>query len=283
MTTTEVLLFQCIDYAGLFPPARLDLHATVENYAQYRAGAQAWALGRLILPANRATEFTESWPSYAALWPISLLLNDDADELHHVIELGLFLDVVECKPMPVEKIGVVRRLLPEGTTVYFEVPVGAGTKESIAAIANVGGRAKVRMGGVTREAIPSGSDFVNFLSHCMEQRVSFKATAGLHHPIRSVHPLTYEPQSDHALMHGFVNVILAAAILKNGGGIAEVSAVLEDASPQNFTLGQEHIQWRDWSFTVQQITDVRRDLMVSFGSCSFTEPLAEIKSLELPS
>ena len=283
MTTTEALLSHCIDYAGLFPPARLDLHTTIENYAHYRAGAQAWALGRLILPANRVIEFKESWPSYAAVWPISLLLNDDADELRHAIDLGLFLDVVECKPMPAEKVNTVRELLPDATTVYFEVPLGAGTKESIAAIGAAGGRAKVRMGGVTREAIPSGSDFVNFLSHCIEQGVSFKATAGLHHPIRSVCPLTYEPQSDRALMHGFVNVILAAAIMKNGGDIAEVSAVLEDTSPHNFTLGQEHIQWRGWSFTPRQIADVRRDLMVSFGSCSFTEPLDEIKSLELPS
>ena len=54
MGAAEALLHGAIDYAGLFPPAGLDLEATVRNYAAYREGRDAWALGRLVLPASEA-------------------------------------------------------------------------------------------------------------------------------------------------------------------------------------------------------------------------------------
>jgi hypothetical protein len=279
MTTIEALLSHCIDYAGLFPPALLDLEMTIQNYEAYRASPHAWALGRLVLPTSRVVEFTETWPSFAAEWPISLLASGDIEtELRQATDCGLLCDVVECKPLPVDEIATVRGIIP-AATVYFEVATGSDPEESIAAIAAAGSKAKIRTGGITQDAIPSVSNLVRLLSCCKRHGVPFKATAGLHHPIRAVHPLTYQPQSDSAFMHGYVNVILASAILYHGGDLAEASALLEDATPVNFHLDQEHVGWRNWNFTEQQILQVREDLMVSFGSCSFTEPLDEIVSM----
>jgi hypothetical protein len=45
-----------IDYAGLFPPARLELDAAIRNYAGYLGAADAWMLGRFIIPAARLSE-----------------------------------------------------------------------------------------------------------------------------------------------------------------------------------------------------------------------------------
>ena len=42
-----------IDYAGLFPPASLDLAAAVRNFTWYRLGDDNWMLGRFIVPASR--------------------------------------------------------------------------------------------------------------------------------------------------------------------------------------------------------------------------------------
>lgn len=56
---TEALrafMTELIDYAGLFPPARLDLDPALRNYARYRTGADAWMLGRFIVPAARLQE-----------------------------------------------------------------------------------------------------------------------------------------------------------------------------------------------------------------------------------
>ena len=77
-------------------------------------------------------------------------------------------------------------------------------------------------------------------------------------------------------MHGYVNVILASILLHHGGEVAEASALLGDTSAANFQVTREQISWRHLNFTKQQIIQVREDLMVSFGSCSFVEPLEEI-------
>ena len=79
-----------------------------------------------------------------------------------------------------------------------------------AVVAAMGVRAKIRTGGGTAEAFPSCADLAHFLQACATANVPFKATAGLHHPVRSMRPLTAGAESPSAMMHGFVNVFLAA-------------------------------------------------------------------------
>ena len=55
----QALMAGVIDYAGLFPPARLDMSTTIANYAGYLGSADAWALGRIIVPAARLEEFEQ--------------------------------------------------------------------------------------------------------------------------------------------------------------------------------------------------------------------------------
>jgi hypothetical protein len=282
MTTAEALLSGSIDYAGLFPPAQLDLRSTVENYGSYRVGPQAWALGRLILPANKVPEFERTWQSFASEWPISLLVSRDVEtDWRNASDCGLSCDVVECKPLPIHEIAVVRRLLPATTKIYFELPDSPDPDAAIALISAVGSRAKIRTGGTTQDAFPPVPELVRFLGCCVKHRVPFKATAGLHHPLRGVYPLTYEAQSDRALMHGYVNVILASVLLHHGGEAEEASALLGDTSAANFQCDHEKISWRHRNFTKRQIIKSREDLIVSFGSCSFTEPLEEIDLMGL--
>ena len=44
-TAIEALLAGLIDYAGLYPPASLDMRAAVENYRKYRGGKHALPWG----------------------------------------------------------------------------------------------------------------------------------------------------------------------------------------------------------------------------------------------
>jgi len=55
-----------IDYAGLFPPARLDLDTALDNYAGYRLGDDSWMLGRFIIPASRLEELAPHGETMAA-------------------------------------------------------------------------------------------------------------------------------------------------------------------------------------------------------------------------
>src|SRR5436190_17389433 len=52
----RVLLEGVIDYAGLFPPAKLPLDQALRNYARYRHEPEGWMLGRFVCPASRLVE-----------------------------------------------------------------------------------------------------------------------------------------------------------------------------------------------------------------------------------
>lgn len=280
MSAAKALLHGAIDYAGLFPPAGLDLEATVRNYAKYRDGDDAWALGRLVLPAAKLAEFADRWPQFVVEWPISFLLGSDFDmEMRFAVDAGLRMDAVECKPARLGDIAEIRRRMPKDGLLFVETPQGCTSQETIAAAAREGACAKLRTGGVLAAAIPSTKTVAHFLVACARQPLRLKATAGLHHAIRDEHKLTYEPQSPSACMHGFVNFFLAATAANEGASEAEVMEILDDSKPSNFKAKADKIQWRDREFSAQQIQTVRDTFLVSFGSCSFEEPMEEMRSM----
>ena len=107
-------------------------------------------------------------------------------------------------------------LVPPGITNYFEIPMSRDREDLLVVIAEEGERAKLRTGGTQRGSIPSPLEVSQFLFECFRARVAFKATAGLHHAIRGVHALTDEANAPAELMHGFLNVLLAAALAFEG-------------------------------------------------------------------
>jgi hypothetical protein len=228
----RVLLDRLIDYAGLFPPAALSMQDAVRNYARYRDGDFAWALGKFVVPAARAKEVP-------AEFPLSILGIDEvkADELDRAAPNAFVegLDVDEIK----------RRGL----------------------------RAKIRTGGVTADAFPSINDVAAFLRKCKAAGVAFKATAGLHHPLRCVKALTYEPNAPIGTMHGFVNVFLAAAMLDHA------DAILAESDPRAFAFDDDGASWRDQRVSVDELVRLRTEFAISFGSCSFEEPVGDLKEL----
>lgn len=75
-TALQELLGGAIDYAGLFPPARLDLATTLTNYSRYRREPESWMLGRLVCPAARLRELApwhEEMRSATPPWRLTVL------------------------------------------------------------------------------------------------------------------------------------------------------------------------------------------------------------------
>ena len=174
------LLDRVIDYAGAFPPAALPCGAAVANFATYRAGERAWLLRHLVVGAG------------------------DLDQVPAEFDgaLAVLADADTPRAAAIESEGVVTAARP----VYAEVPVA-----ELDTVGQGGCFAKVRTGGVKPDAIPSVASLATFIRACADRRLAFKATAGLHHPVRAEHPLTYAPDAPRAVMHGFLNVFLAAA------------------------------------------------------------------------
>jgi hypothetical protein len=160
--------------------------------------------------------------------------------------------------------------------VYCEtVP---GDTSQLDAIKKAGCFAKIRTGGLKPEAIPSTADVAKFITDCADRRLAFKATAGLHHPIRATHPLTYESHAPRAVMHGFINVLLAACFAWHGERDIEPIIAESDASKFSF---DDLATWRSKSLTVAQIRDARKNFIHSVGSCSFDEPVQDLQALRL--
>jgi len=276
------LLEGLIDYAGLYPPASLDMRSAVRNYLSYRKTLHAAALGRFIVNFDRLTELREAAGNSIREMKLSVIAPSDADwaTLPTLLAEGFPIDMIEVKmdrPSEIERIG---KLVPAGVATYFEVPVHSRATEALASIAAVGARVKLRMGGVAADTFPSTQEACDMLNTLARLGIPFKATAGLHHPIRSSHPLTYEPQSPIAKMHGFFNLCCAATLLHFGGEASEAKQLLDEEDSGAWQVTGDAIGWRSYQWSAEQLRSVRKQFMISFGSCSFTEPMHDLEALE---
>jgi hypothetical protein len=288
MSVVRELLVNAIDYAGLFPPAGLGMEETVRKYAAYRKGPDRWALGRLVVPVARLAEFEAKAAPLLQTgepWHLSVLGGTDlaadlkAIEAFHDRHLNdVRIDSLEIKAGSASEIRQAAATIGGRIETFYEIPM-TGSSELIEAVRAARGRAKVRTGGVKPGMVPSPEELGRFL--CLaRQKVAFKATAGLHHALRSVRPLTYETGCESDLMHGFLNVFIAAG-LAFAGQDRYVPSVLDERDIRGFVFDDRGASWHGNELTGEQIRNARDQFLISFGSCSFEEPIAELKELKL--
>ena len=276
--SVRALLSELIDYAGLFPPASLDMQTAWRNYQGYRSGPDQWMLGRFVISASRLPELQTAAGGKTTGSALTVLIGSNVEQdLAAAAKAGA--DSVELKASTVTQIRSAAERLPAGMTAYFEIPIAGDPSGLVTAIGETGGRAKVRTGGVTADAFPGPRDLARFMQCCADEQVAFKATAGLHHPVRSLHRLTSDADSDSVVMHGFLNLFIAAALLRAGEERQKVNRLLEDQSEKSFQFEDGLAKWKDEELDVEQLLDARKNLAIAFGSCSFDEPIAELKQL----
>ena len=146
------------------------------------------------------------------------------------------VDAVELKAGSAEDADAALEALPAGLAAFVEVPLGDELGAILAVLRRRGASAKARTGGVVPDAIPDPADVARFLAACASAGVPFKATAGLHHPVRAEQALTYEPGSPRATMHGFLNVFAAAAFARAGAPASDLETVLREQDASAFRL-----------------------------------------------
>ena len=294
----RTLLAHAIDYAGLFPPAQLDMSGAVAEYEAYLASSDAWALGRFVVPAARLAELAATAGEAPASASgtrrgerqLSVVLG--ADLSADVERLRAFcahaskwswwggVDAVELRAPTPEAIRDAMRVVPDSFERYVEIPITGDPTALVRALGDAGAFAKVRTGGTTSDAFPASDHVIRFLATCLREAVPFKATAGLHHPLRGEYPLTYEPGSACGRMYGFLNVFLATAFLASGAGEADACRLLEESDPNAVTFGPAEMTWRSYRIPLDRLAQSRRCL-TSFGSCSFREPIDDLTALGL--
>jgi hypothetical protein len=135
---------------------------------------------------------------------------------------------------------------------YVELPLGNGLEEKVDELAARGLRAKIRCGGAE---VPSPDELGRFLTVCRAAGVAFKATAGLHHPLAAEG------------RHGFLNVLAACTF-------EDAAALVGDVE-----LSPASLRWNGREAGAEELERVRREQLVAVGSCSFFEPLEDLRAL----
>ena len=298
-TSGRGLLEHLIDYAGLFPPAKLSLDESLRKYAEHLDAPEAWLLGRFVCPVAQLAD-AGRWlhanppPSRRAIAALARpITTPDAWSVQFGEDLAVIaaskrslgkhaiIDVVET-PFPVSALlslpGLVETLTQANLTAYLEVSTD-GVDATLRAIQFLKTKRlgmKLRCGGVTAPAFPSSASVAWFLARCAAAGVACKMTAGLHHAL---------PRFDDVLQvrhHGFLNVFLAGLLVFNGSVHEnELVSLLDVQDPADFRFAEYVVAWRGRAISVDAIRLLRQRGMISLGSCSIDEPVADLRALGL--
>jgi hypothetical protein len=287
----RALLHGVVDYAGTFPPAKLELAEALSNYGRARRGKHAWMLGRCVFPVSLLADFAGLAPveggESQAPWPLSLIAKGDAAEREIVQRFSAAhrgraaVAALEFAPLGVTEIPQAAQQAPEGVELFFEVPVGADFDARVKAIASERARVKIRTGGVVADAFPDATELVRCMRACANARVGFKASAGLHHAVCGRYALTYDVESPRAQMYGFLNICVAATLVHLGAPDTTAVEALREGSAKAFAFTTGGLVWRERTIAITDLADARRSFFRSFGSCAFSEPVEDLERLGL--
>ena len=280
-----------IDYAGLFPPAGLDLETAVRNYAGYLAGEDGWMLGRCIVPAAQLHRVVLC-PGFRCSVIVSPAVSEE-----ELDRLGTFtgrVDMVEtrlpetadsperCSDHLLLLNSRLRQAGLQDVRLFVEAASVAPAAAAIAAFnSRRGGEEvirdvgyKLRCGGLEKSAFPPPEKVAEAIGICRGHDIPIKFTAGMHYPLRN-----HAPQLE-VMQHGFIN-IFCAALLCWGHHLstAEMTECLGDENANHFHFTEESVSWMENTISASEIKRLRRSKVISFGSCSFTEPLEGLRSL----
>ena len=293
----------------------------IRNYTSYKVQPDAWILGRFVCPASRLEELSAAADQpLASDFPfrIAAVSRGGATSPQFFDALRADLDAIRAfgDGAPTVVDGLEARLPPDICAApeadirqfllrvndlfrgreyslyrYFEGSQGENWQESakrVICVLSEFGREhagnghesspgfKLRCGGLEPEAIPPIDDVALALVRCRGQRVPFKATAGLHQALR------HFDADLHCPVHGFLNVFGAGA-LAHARRLTEpqVRLIVASEDSTDFIFDEEGFRFRDWHATSAEIALARKNLVLSFGSCSFDEPLEDLHNLGL--
>ena len=267
----SALLGGLIDHAPLFPPASMSVPDAAAEDRLARESPYAWMLARFVCPASKLEALAGEMPWREAPGISAVLDTHHFAPLEQAADAGAPIEAVELRlPEPLPS----RAFLAETArrfswTPYFELTLGERWRdtvpEAVRALAKAGGRMKLRCGG---ETVPSVEQVAFVIAACRDAGCVFKATAGLHHPIR------------RRTEHGFLNLLAAVTFAHAHGAEApELERVLAEEDPGAFSVAEDGIAVHEWRADRADIAAARERLFASIGSCSWREPVEDLRAL----
>lgn len=304
----RTMLGAIIDYAGVFPPASLDLSRAVQEYRTHRTSAEAWVLGRFLCPTSQIEELaallTTTMTTGEPPWSVGAVFDEPpgvaalhASVFDRHMDPAARITAVEVRTPPeagdgrepgaaaelMRPVAQAAASIAPQTQIFLEIPRRdrweIGLPNALAGVAElrrtqlVPFGAKLRTGGLDAGAFPSAQQVASFIVASHDHGVPFKVTAGLHHPVRHF-------DADLGVMrHGFLNIVVAAALAAEGAGEAEVAAAVAEDDPASFVAGPAGLRYKGRRLGAATLRTVRQELFLGYGSCSFDEPIADLHDM----
>ncbi|MDQ3021611.1 MAG: hypothetical protein M3R36_13735 [Bacteroidota bacterium] len=308
-----------IDYAGLFPPAKLSLSEAFGYYIKYRSSNYKWILSNFICPVkmfqdlknliqskhpdekdinisvlgrgghdlddfkNNFQHDVNTWKDFISESGNTLKTNTFEIKLHNEIianhnskKISQLIDFIS---------DTIQKNISQPVFIFFEEYIGSEWKKDIKCLingieihneGNPDCGYKLRTGGVEPYTFPNPEKISYCIRECIDRQIKMKFTAGLHHPFR------HFDKELSTKMYGFIN-IFGAGIIAMRHNITNfgIKEILVDENPKNFIFTDESFSWKDWTIGIEDIDFARKNLVLSFGSCSFDDPTNDLKSFNL--
>ncbi|GAA2551193.1 hypothetical protein GCM10010435_21750 [Winogradskya consettensis] len=272
-TLVPPLFAGLVDDASVLPPGVVTVADAVDAHRKHLAAWYAPMIGALLVPASQAAfEVSPRGLSVAVVndGPIGALPPAVAKLRASGAVVGQVEALVARRGEDPQPGLVALREFAAGENdldVYAEIPLSWGLLAALDTLASAQPgpaiRPKFRIGGLAAELFPTPVELAAVICACRDRDLRFKLAAGMRHALRHTDP---ETGFTH---HGFLNVLVAAALAVDGGEVADVAEVLAATHPVPLV---EPARAR----RAQQ-----RPLCVGFGTVNVLEPLTELVRLGL--
>ncbi len=280
VNATPELLRGLVDDAGIFPPERLAMDVALARHEQDVVADSPVLTHRFLLATSRVDDFLRVRRGATHPIRVGLIAGPGATDLEVALDqiardTNTTVDLVEAPPDQDESVPVavaladlrIRLARHTGVPRFLEIPRRRGWLDALDEVRGDGVGAKLRCGGLIADMFPTSSEIAAFLHGCVARDLTFKCTAGLHHAVRHRAEVT---GFDH---HGFLNVVLAAALAVDGAAHDDIVHVLGETDAEALAL-----RFRDVDDDLAARTRAR---FVSYGSCSTSEPIEDLVALGL--
>lgn len=313
------LLSNIIDYAGLLSPSALSREQAIRSYARHRQEAEAWMLGRLVIPTEHLLDLglqADSAPiglnvvagvsnsTGAMLVSMQRELSTFAQFRErfknlahiHALDIKVSLLVPDLAPLVVNGLlETVDRQTNAGVTPFFEVNSPAGYRAALAALIPLLGRP----GNSSRASIhqPAHCESPGLNIRCGGRRAAdqptteelvFAITSCCEHrvPIKFTagphEPMRHRDAVSRTCTHGFLNILIAGVLAHARHlGEQQLREAIDDEDFTHFVFEEERLFWKDISVTLAEIKRARLELIRSFTSYQFNDQRASLRLLGL--
>jgi hypothetical protein len=273
-TLVPPLFAGLVDDASVLAPS---ITGVPDALASFRAHAADWfapLMGSFLVPSSLAGP-ENPWAGV----PVGVVNDTTIEALPAVVtklrSAGAVVRQVEAAVArrgedPQPGLAELRRLCTgtEDLDVYAEIPLSWGLLAGLDTVAEARAAGlriapKFRVGGLAAELFPTPVELAAVICACRDRELPFKLAAGLRHALRHTDP---ETGFTH---HGFLNVLVAAAVAVDGGEVADVAEPLAATHPLPLVE------------SARERRGAVRPLWIGYGSVNVIEPLTDLVRLGL--